>query len=311
MILCIGTTPTVQRTMVFDRFETDEVNRAAEVYEYASGKAVNVGRVLGALGARAMVVGFAGGTRGRFLAEDLEAAGVQTQFATVEAQTRLCTTILDRSAGATTELVEEAGAVTDAQCAHLEEIIDLWLGAANDAASDVMVFSGTLAPGVPADFISRWISRGPRVIVDAKGEPLRLAIERGGECVVKVNRQELAQTIGADLHGEREVVEAAKRTCPRDGWVIVTMGRDGLIGYDGSDVWRVRGPELKAVNPIGSGDAVAAGVAAGISWGLPFGQVLRLGAACGMANALTLLAGQVRTDDVEQLRGAIEVARVG
>ena len=32
MILCIGTTPTAQRTLVFDRLRLDDVNRAADVH---------------------------------------------------------------------------------------------------------------------------------------------------------------------------------------------------------------------------------------------------------------------------------------
>lgn len=205
MILCVGTTPTVQRTLVFERFVVDEVNRAAEVYEYASGKAVNVGRVLATLGERAMVVGFAGGARGEFLKADLEGRGIQTQFATCESQTRLCTTILDRSAGTTTELVENAGPVTDAECAHLEEIIELWLAAANDPRLDVMVFSGTLAPGVPDDFIARWAGRGPWLVVDAKGEPLLRVLQlRHPAVVAKLNRQEFAQTIRRPLSSDAE-----------------------------------------------------------------------------------------------------------
>ena len=46
MIVCLGTTPTMQRTMLFDRVEIDAVNRAVEVREYASGKSVNVAKVL-------------------------------------------------------------------------------------------------------------------------------------------------------------------------------------------------------------------------------------------------------------------------
>jgi hypothetical protein len=37
VILCVGTTPTVQRTMVVDRLVIDEVNRAVEVKVHASG----------------------------------------------------------------------------------------------------------------------------------------------------------------------------------------------------------------------------------------------------------------------------------
>ena len=38
-ILCIGPTPTMQRTMVFEKLNIDEVNRAKITHEFASGKA--------------------------------------------------------------------------------------------------------------------------------------------------------------------------------------------------------------------------------------------------------------------------------
>ena len=42
MHLCLGTTPTVQQTMLFNHVEVDEVNRAIEIRRNASGKPVNV-----------------------------------------------------------------------------------------------------------------------------------------------------------------------------------------------------------------------------------------------------------------------------
>ena len=42
MILCLGTTPTVQRTMTFAKLNIDAVNRAIEVKQTASGKSINV-----------------------------------------------------------------------------------------------------------------------------------------------------------------------------------------------------------------------------------------------------------------------------
>ena len=303
MILCIGTTPTVQRTMFFDRVVPDEVNRAARVYEYASGKGVNVARVLRAVGEAALAAGFAGGARGEFLRAELTREAIAHEFVTIERPSRLCTTVIDRGGGTVTELVEESPAATPAEWGQFIHLVEESL-----PDVDVAVFSGTLAGGAPADFIARWIGRGPRVVVDAQGEPLRLAIERGG-CVVKVNRQELGQTLGIDLADGAAVVGAVRRATPRDGWMIVTMGRDGLIGSDGSAVWRARGPTIDAVNPIGSGDAVAAGVAAGIVRGLGFDRVLRLGAACGMANALTMLAGEVRIEDVNRFEREISVER--
>ena len=38
MIVCLGTTPAVQRVMVFNRVETGGVNRAVETIDGAAGK---------------------------------------------------------------------------------------------------------------------------------------------------------------------------------------------------------------------------------------------------------------------------------
>src|SRR5687768_442813 len=108
MILCLGTTPTVQRTMMFDRLVPDAVNRAARVYENASGKSVNVARVARVLGADVAAVGFAGGVRGEYLRRGMDEDGVRHDFVTVPAQTRLCTTVIDLAGGHVTELVEES-----------------------------------------------------------------------------------------------------------------------------------------------------------------------------------------------------------
>src|SRR3954454_21838780 len=98
MILCVGTTPTMQRTMVFDRLTIDEVNRASEVHEHASGKSVNVARVLTVLGEAALAAGFFGGRRGDFLLQDMDQALLPPAFIPPATQTRLCTTVIDRSA---------------------------------------------------------------------------------------------------------------------------------------------------------------------------------------------------------------------
>ena len=49
-----------------------------------------------------------------------------------------------------------------------------------------------------------------------------------------------------------------------------------------------RPPRIRALNPIGSGDAVTAGIAYGILKGKDIAEGMRLGLACGAANALTL-----------------------
>ena len=58
MIVCLGTTPALQRTLLLKSLCIDEVNRVSEVRTFASGKPVNVARVLTTIGQGAIVSGF-------------------------------------------------------------------------------------------------------------------------------------------------------------------------------------------------------------------------------------------------------------
>src|SRR5690242_2287247 len=109
MILCVGLTPTVQRTQRFTTLTIGAVNRARETLVTASGKGVNVARVVTLLGEQARLVQILGGGSGRFVAETLDREGVphHTIWDEDDAPTRTCLTILPDD-GPATELVEEA-----------------------------------------------------------------------------------------------------------------------------------------------------------------------------------------------------------
>jgi tagatose 6-phosphate kinase len=299
MILCVGTTPTVQRTMTFDRLEVDEVNRALEVTEYSSGKAINVARVLTQIGEAALAAGFSGGRRGDFLEEDLKGWHIPTISVRTTGQTRLCTTVIDRAANTVTELVEEAPPASPDEWANLLAQIEAHLPQAK-----CLVFSGTQAKGGPEDLCDRWANRGVPIIVDTRGPALRRALRTPG-CIVKVNRGELA----AALDRPDADATALLAHAPPGGLLVVTMGKAGAIAGDGKNVWRAPAPTVNAVNPIGSGDAFAAGMAAAIARRESVEGQLRLGTACAVANALTPLAGTVVLTDVERIAREIEVTR--
>ncbi|HEX4793919.1 MAG TPA: hexose kinase [Humisphaera sp.] len=306
MILCLGPTPTVQRSMIFDHFRVDEVNRATRVSEYASGKSPNVARVLRTLGADVLEVGFAGGDRGQFLLDDLRSANINCEFVTVDAPTRLCTTIIDRATGTATELVEESAAIESRGWEQMDRLLARTLPLA-----DVWVFSGSLPPGAPQDFYARWLllanQRGVKVIIDTRGEPLRLALKHPG-FIAKLNRDELATTMGTNLDSPGALRDAVVRSVPAGGASIVTMGAGGAMASDGRNVWQITPPKVQAVSAVGSGDAFAAGLALELSRGKALADCLALAAACGAANALTDRAGHVLPADVERLSKQVIIA---
>src|SRR6266481_946041 len=87
MILCIGTTPAAQRVMIFRKLMIDSVNRASATLEGAAGKAINVAKVLKALGEHPVATGFLGGDRGASILALLQAKRIDSEFVIVSART--------------------------------------------------------------------------------------------------------------------------------------------------------------------------------------------------------------------------------
>ena len=172
--------------------------------------------------------------------------------------------------------------------------------------------SGTLTPGAPQNFYARCVARANdvnvRSILDATGEPLRRALS-SRPFVAKPNRAELGKTLGVDTSTQHGLRDAMKRLVAEGAtWAVVTMGGDGAMASDGKDFWRVAAPKVRVVSPIGSGDAFAAGLAAGIAGGRTMPEACTLAVACGAANAMTPVAGHVRMEDVERLQSEIVVS---
>ena len=309
MILCLGTTPTVQRTMMFGRVNVDAVNRAANVIESASGKSLNVARTLRTHGYEVLATGFLGGAGGQFIRADLDRAGIPHQFIQVAPGTRTCTTVIDRSTGTATELVEETKPVEPAAYIALLALVQVRLPDA-----DMLILSGSLPPDAPQDFYARCtrlaVAVNVPVVLDARGEPLRRAL---GErpTVVKPNRHELVETVGFPIDDDTSLRRAITELV-KEGptWVIITDGPGDVVASDGQSFWRITPPCVKALNPIGSGDSFAAGVAMGLLKKMELPEACRLGAACGAANALNSPAGHGTMEDAGRLAGEVVMRKM-
>ncbi len=300
MILCLGTTPAVQRVMFFDRLVVDEVNRATATLDGAAGKSINVAKVLHALGEPVVATGFLGGDRGRFLLEHLCSRGIAAEFVDVPVGTRQCVTVIDRTSGAVTELVEESQPVPAEAYGALEDKIRELIPRAK-----AVVMSGTIASGGPSDLYARCTRLAREAsafpVIDAKGEPLARSLE-AKPALVKPNRSELAWSVGRKLQDDPALVRAMEEVHERGAErVVVTSGREATLAFDGRRFWRVRNPAIEVVNPIGSGDAVTAALTSRLLRGDDLGEACRWGAAAGVANALNPMAGEIDREGVARL----------
>lgn len=307
MILCLGTTPAVQRTMRFGQFTLDAVNRADDVFDYAGGKATNVARVVHQLGEKVLACGFLGGQRGRFMRADLDKTGIGHDFVTVRPSTRLCITIVDQASGTSTELVEEAQPVEPPDWDRLYELLQRHLKTAG-----ALVLTGSMPPNSPADFYARCTAAanqcGIPVVLDARGEPLQSALPHH-PTVVKPNLSELAATVGREIQSDDDLRRAIIKLIDQGArWAIITRGPKPAIVSDGQSFRILTTPKVQVLNTIGSGDAFSAGLAVELARGKTLPDACRLAAACGAANAMNLRAGYVEREIVLELLPKIQIS---
>lgn len=178
--------------------------------------------------------------------------------------------------------------------------------------SRVVVLSGSLPPGLAADayyeLISLVQSRRAKAIVDTGGAPLARALE-ARPFTVKPNGAEMASLFQREEMSDSERI-GVLREWNRGGIPLacVTLGERGAIASMEGRVYRVIPPKIEAVNPVGSGDAFAAGLAAGLDRGEGIESALALAAASAASNALHLQAGQVNAEQVASLKRKVHVA---
>ena len=323
-ILCVCLNPVVQKTLVFDRLVKGEVNRAREHRVDASGKGVNVTRVLVESGRRAIHLTQAGGpTREWFLA--LAAAdGLDIRWVESESEIRFCHTVADLSEGSATELVEEArpvGAGTgDRILATFRELIE---GCRALEGCKALVISGTKAAGFDPDIfptMTRYAKEaGLFVVLDIKGNDLINSLEFRPD-VIKPNLQELLATwpleqgedgagrasaagvaseAGVAAHGEAalraHVARIAADLEERYGSrLVVTRGSRPTWFRDGGELREGPVHPIRPLNPTGSGDAFTAGLAAVLSGGGTMAEAVAEGSRLGALNALCLKPGSIR-----------------
>ena len=288
LILCLGLSPALQRTLVVEAFQEGEVNRIQDVLISPGGKSVNTGSACAKLGRGAVITGLNGGAQGRLVAEHLTHLGAVCAFTPTPWPTRTCTTIVDAASGLVTELVEEAHRPTPALLQAFERRNRALLRRVR-----MCFICGTLPPGVPADFWARFAQAAHGaaipVLIDSHAAPLLRVLEFR-PLLAKMNVRELEKTLGVHCPSENAVIRAARRLVGAGAeWVLVTDGAAPAILTTGDrSTWRITPPRISDVrSPVGSGDCVNAGIAEALLAGTEMPQAVRLGMGCGTANALT------------------------
>ena len=288
MILAVGLTPAWQRVQRFEAFTPGEVNRAVETLGCASGKVLNVAVAAHLLGAPVKALAPVGrDVTGLSIRRDFESRGVVARWIETSTPARTCTTLL--TPDGVTELVENSGPVPESVRKDFSETFH-----EEAAFARVIVLSGSLPPGTPATFYADCIkaTRVP-IILDAQGGELLVALPEK-PFLVKPNRRELAATLERDLGDESALHEAMVELRRRGAqWVVVTDSDRPVHVLGEGELMTFTPPKIAVVNPIGCGDAFAAGMATSLLMGPDVVKAVEQGLRAAAASGAHLLPGRL------------------
>ncbi len=308
MILTVTMNPSIDTRYQLDALAIDDVNRVTPA-KTAGGKGLNVSRVLLQLRDDVVATGLLGGNMGAYMAELMDADGMNHDFARIDGETRICLNILH--GGNQTELLESGPEVSDDE---LAAFMSKYSGLVSGA--ECVTISGSLPKGIQvdcyADMVEVAVDNNVPVLLDTSGEALAAALEASVKpTLVKPNLTEINQLLDAAYAPESasELANAIKadRRFADIEWVVVSMGAAGSVALHGNAAYRVKNPVIPAVNATGSGDSTIAGFAHAIARGMDDVTVLKTANACGKLNAIDPMTGHLAMERWDEVYDGIEV----
>jgi tagatose 6-phosphate kinase len=306
MILVVGHNPDWKKIYRISRMEVGGVNRLEAAEFFPAGKGANTARVLRGLGEEVLLLSYFGGNNGERFRDAIRSEGIAHRYVRTAGETRTCTTILE-AGGPTTELIEPAAPLSRTEIARFDRLFARSLPRAK-----LLIITGTSLPGSPdgcyRSYVEQAKDRAVPAILDSYRAHGRAALEASPE-VLKINLFELESLTGQSLQDLEQRKEACRRVHERYHllWVIITLGAGGVEGFDGRSHLHAPVPRIEVSNPIGSGDAVSAGIAQTLLQGGSLEQALRRGAALGTANCLSLYPGRIEPSEFDHILERIEI----
>jgi 1-phosphofructokinase len=281
-----------------------------EVHLHAGGQGFWLARMVSVLGVPAVLCGAFGGETGAVVRSLAEREEVILRAVPVSVDN--VTYVHDRRSG-------RRDVIAQVQPTPMSRHdVDALYGAALAAglAADVCVLGGPSGAAVlPDDFYRRLAqdlrANGKAVVADLSGEPLKAALA-GGLDLLKVSDEELVADGCARSADDGDVIAAMRSLHAAGARVVVVSRADRplLVLPPGRDLLSVSGPVVEPLDPRGGGDALTAGIVAGMVRGHDLPDALRLGVAAAALNVVRRGLATGRRQDIESLAARVDVGPV-
>jgi 6-phosphofructokinase 2 len=273
------------------------------------GGGINVARVITRLGGAVAAVYPAGGVAGQRLRHLMDHEGVKSLAIPTAEETREDFTVFEEATKQQYRFV-----LPGARLAETE-----WLECLNALESatprpQFIVASGSLPPGVPADFFAR-VARaakqiGARVILDTSGPALTAALEEG-VYLIKPNLREFRELTGVAAADDAALIEAGRSLIARKfaALIALTMGPQGALLISADEAFRADGLAIEPASVVGAGDSFLGAMIFSLANNGDLGRALRCGVAGGSAALLRPGTDLCWPEDVERLAPVVVLHR--
>lgn len=309
MIATVTLNPTLDKTIVVEKFNFSAMSRAIDTYIDASGKGVDVSRVVKILGEDNIASGFIAGKNGKYILNFLKKKKIKVNFVKVRGETRIVYILLDYSNKIHSSISEPSFYVPKNKIEELKnKIKDL------SKKCEIIVLAGSLPGGVKDDIYYELTkiakNFAAKVLIDAEGKSLKFSLN-AGPYLIKINKKEAEEVLNSKLNNLKKIIEGAKKL-NREGAknVIITLGKDGLIAFTEKGIYKAIPPKVKVVNSTGCGDALLAGVAVGLYRKKEIEEAIRLGVASAVGVLIREGTANCYKKDIEKFYKKVIVKKL-
>jgi 6-phosphofructokinase 2 len=306
-ILTVTVNPALDVSTSADQVVDSHKLRCSAAQFHPGGGGINVARVLHRLGSDCLALYAAGGVTGERLGQLLDQEQVPRHCLAIAQETRESFSVHELASGRDFRFVLPGPTLTP-----LERDAFLDYCKALVTPPRYVVASGSLPPGVPADFYAQLAtlatSRGSRFVLDSSGAPLAAALAAGVH-LVKPSLRELRELTGRPLVTKAEWLAAARQivTAGQAQIVALSLGADGALLVTADRALRAGSVPVTVASTIGAGDSFLAGLVWALNREADLEQAFRYGMAAGAAALLTAGTALCQPADVERLARQVVV----
>ena len=305
-IATITLNPAIDQTVSVDDFQVGKVNRSQWMRFDAGGKGVNVASFLSDYGMDVAVTGFLGEENADVFERHFKRKDIDDRFIRVPGETRINIKIMDEASQVTTDLNTPGQVPGEYAISRFYEQVETMM-----ETCECFVLSGNLQAGLPstfyADLIKLLKSKDRHTVLDTSGDALEASLKAGPE-LIKPNIHELSALVDKPLVEIKDVHRSAVSLINAETkLVVVSMGASGALFVDKDQAFVARPPSIPVKSTVGAGDAMVAGLVAGINKKLALQDCARLATAFSLSAVTRLGRDLPKPEVIEAFKKQVEI----